>query len=206
MDLKAIMQFIKKNWKIILTGVVGFTVGGLLALLIMFEIREECDCGKVDDSSDVSVPVVEQETCDLEVDITGAVVNSGLYCLPKNSNVGDLIDMAGGFSGDVCNRWVLRELNRAAAVEPNSKVYVPFSEDPECSSELISEGEGSEIGDGKVSINDASVSELETLTGVGPSTAKKIVEGRPYTSLEDLMNVKGIGQATFDELKDQICL
>ena len=59
---------------------------------------------------------------------------------------------------------------------------------------------------GKISINNASQAELESLSGVGPSTAQKIINGRPYGKLEDLMNVSGIGQVTYDKLKDGICL
>jgi competence protein ComEA len=48
--------------------------------------------------------------------------------------------------------------------------------------------------------------ELETLNGVGPSTAQKIIDGRPYTKIEDLLNVSGIGEATLNKFKDSICL
>jgi competence protein ComEA len=56
----------------------------------------------------------------------------------------------------------------------------------------------------RVDLNTATLAELDTLPGVGPATAQRIVDGRPYGSIEDLMRVKGIGQATFDKLKERI--
>ena len=55
-----------------------------------------------------------------------------------------------------------------------------------------------------VNLNTATLDELDTLPGVGPATARLIVEGRPYGAVEDLLRVKGIGQATFDKLKDLV--
>ena len=56
----------------------------------------------------------------------------------------------------------------------------------------------------RVNLNTATLAELDTLPGVGPATAQRIIDGRPYSTIEDLMRVKGIGQATFDKLKDTI--
>ena len=55
-------------------------------------------------------------------------------------------------------------------------------------------------------INSASMEELDALTGIGPSTAQKIIDGRPYQKIEDLLNVSGIGDATFAKFKDIICV
>ena len=57
-----------------------------------------------------------------------------------------------------------------------------------------------------ININTASLAELETLPSVGQVTAQAIIEARPYKKIEDLMNVKGIGETTFSKLKDKICV
>ncbi|MFW5703169.1 MAG: ComEA family DNA-binding protein, partial [Candidatus Dojkabacteria bacterium] len=58
----------------------------------------------------------------------------------------------------------------------------------------------------KVNLNTATQSELESLPGVGPATSEKIIQNRPYSTPEDLMDVSGIGEATFAKLKDQITI
>lgn len=152
----------------------------------------------------------EKSSCEIYVDIGGAVENPDVYCVAAGEILDNVIELAGGLKDEVCSKWVGRELNLAAVVEPNSKIYIPFADDDEClSSAAGSEEAGSSVvdmGADKISINNASKSELESLSGVGPSTAQKIIDGRPYGKLEDLMNVKGIGQATYDKFKDDICL
>lgn len=164
--------------------------------------------GSVEDNSDDSV-----DHCDVYVDIGGAVEEPDVYCVDAGEILGNVIELAGGLKDGVCSRWVGRQLNMAAVVEPNSKIYIPFDDDQEClalEANLEEDASGASTGNvadiGKISINNASQADLESLSGVGPSTAQKIINGRPYGKLEDLMNVSGIGQATYDKLKDGICL
>ncbi len=56
----------------------------------------------------------------------------------------------------------------------------------------------------KININKATAKELESLPGIGPALAKRIIEGRPYEKIEDIKKVKGIGPKTFDKIKDKI--
>jgi len=57
---------------------------------------------------------------------------------------------------------------------------------------------------GPLDLNRASISKLETLPGIGPETAKAIVKGRPYQTIEDLGKIKGIGPATIEKLRDRV--
>lgn len=117
------------------------------------------------------------------------------------------------------------KMNLATVMIDNSKIYIPFETDYDCNlltfnlpkqvvdivippveQENEPQQESENEQQGCVSINTATQEELETLNGVGPSTAQKIIEGRPYTVLEDLLNVSGIGEATFNKFKDSICL
>jgi competence protein ComEA len=59
------------------------------------------------------------------------------------------------------------------------------------------------IASGPVDLNKASIEKLETLPGIGPETAKAIIKGRPYESLEDLARVKGIGPATIEKIREK---
>lgn len=162
--------------------------------------------------------IVESERC-LEgawVDVAGAVELPGVYCLPMEGIVRDAVDVAGGVNTAVCEQWVSQELNRAARIEPNSKVYVRFSDDIGCGKGAsgdkgggVVEMSGGSSGlcvDGRVSINRATMEELETISGIGPATAAKIIDARPFARIEELTEVSGIGDATFEKMKNDVCL
>ena len=162
---------------------------------------------------------VETDLCPIRVDISGAVKKPGVYCLETDSAVVDLVKKASGFVEGFAQKYVSMRVNLATLLTDNSKIYIPFEEDSICQvidfklpkeitniTEPKPPVEPGEEENECVSINGASKTQLETLNGVGPSTAQKIIDGRPYEKLEDILNVSGIGQATFDKFKDQICL
>lgn len=70
-----------------------------------------------------------------------------------------------------------------------------------CSSTLYAE-----CKEGQVDINTSSISQLKTVKGIGDKKAEAIIEGRPYTSVEDLRKVKGVGAKTLDKWRDQLCV
>lgn len=145
----------------------------------------------------------------LVVDVAGAVSKPGVYSLPTGSRVEDAIAAAGGLSNEVDGDRLAKVVNRAAKLSDGAKLYIPKVGDVQTSQKSVT-GPGpvndSLTSHNSVSINAASQSELETLNGVGPATAKKIISGRPYTSLEELVAKKAIGQALYDKLKGQLTL
>lgn len=131
------------------------------------------------------------------VDVEGAVVIPGLYRLPSGSRVQDLLDQAGGLAPQADLDAVSRSINRAAKLIDGAKIYIPFV------------GEHSDVentGSPMVNINTASSHELESLNGVGESTAEKIISGRPYLRLEDLVEKGIVGRALFEKINSQIIL
>ena len=164
--------------------------------------------------------VEEEDLCPVLVDISGAVVNPGVYCFKNGASVIDAVKKAKGFTTDAGFKYISMRINLATVMLDNSKIYVPFQTDYNCSlltfnlpKEVVDitipdeEAEGESEGQEEcVSINSGTQSQLETLDGVGPSTALKIIQGRPYEILEDLLNVSGIGEATFNKFKEDICL
>ena len=167
--------------------------------------------------------VVEEEidTCPILVDISGAVKTPGVYCFEKGSSVVDAVKKAKGFTLDAGFKYISMRINLATVMIDNSKIYIPFEIDYDCKlltfnlpkdviditmPDIEDDDEDTQQPSECISINTATQQELETLSGVGPSTALKIVGGRPYTVLEDLLNVSGIGDATFNAFKDSICL
>ena len=144
----------------------------------------------------------------LRVDVAGAVRTPGVYTLPPGSIVADALSAAGGPAEDADpNR-----INKAVALQDGMQIYVPRQAEAQPpvmlnrAPALAIPATPMEPGGPTqpVNINTATPAELDTLPGVGPATAQRIIDGRPYGAIEDLMRVKGIGQATFDKLKDHI--
>jgi competence protein ComEA len=145
----------------------------------------------------------------IQVHVAGAVVRPGIYDLPEESRVIDAVEAAGGFVAEADKNGV----NLAARLEDAQRLDVPFVAgfipEEEQGFVVISEGTPSPLsGEELVDINNASLEELEKLPGIGPTTAQKIIDYRelfgPFLRIEDIVNVSGIGPATFDEIKDLI--
>lgn len=141
------------------------------------------------------------------VEVGGAVRRPGLYTLPGGSRVGDAIAAAGGYGPRVDAGRADRELNLAAPVRDGDKVRVPSRDDepvaagPGPGSGAAGGGGG---GPGLVNLNTASASELDTLPGIGPATAAKIIaarEERPFATVDELRERKVVGAATFEKLR-----
>ena len=154
----------------------------------------------------------------LIVHITGEVKNWGVIELPQGSRIIDAVDKAGGFtdSADV------EAVNLAYVLSDGIKVYIPSKNEEEIADftteEYITTDSGDNVITGGekmeenknelVNINKATQTELETLPGIGPSTALKIIsyrnENGAFSSVEDIKNVSGIGDNKFENIKDLI--
>lgn len=151
-------------------------------------------------------PVATPTLAPLRVYVTGAVEQPDVYALPPGSIVKDALLAAGGATADAD----LERINLALQLSDQQQLYVPFQgeESPPVAPPARS-GSGSASSEtGLVNINIASAQELETLPGVGPAIAQRIIDHRtehgPFQAVEDIMDVKGIGPATFEELRDWI--
>jgi len=132
------------------------------------------------------------------VDVEGAVLHPGVYTLPVDSRVEDAITAAGGLESDADEELFAKTMNRAMKLVDGGKIYVPSLS----SSGIGSAGSVSNL----VSVNTASQSELDTLPGVGPVTAQKIIDNRPYQTLGELVSKKAVGTALFEKIKDKMSL
>lgn len=150
----------------------------------------------------------EPATDPVFVHIDGAVVAPGVYemtgSLPR---VNDAVMAAGGLAGDADTS----ALNLAAVLSDGEKIYVPRQGEVVAGQASSGAASGSDVGassSGVININTATAEELDSLPGIGPSTAAAIVEDRerngPFASPEDLIRVSGIGEGKFSKLKDQI--
>jgi competence protein ComEA len=135
----------------------------------------------------------------LAVYVTGAVVNPGVYHLPEGSRIEEALQAAGGPTAEAD----LNRINLALRVHDEQQVYVP-----QIGEENLPAPPGSPSGGGLVNINAAGAAELETLSGIGPTLAQRIIDYReahgPFAAIEDIMNVQGIGEGLFSEIRDLI--
>ena len=136
------------------------------------------------------------------VDVAGAVHSPKVVELPADSRVADAISAAGGLTEDADTSQV----NQAAFLTDGEKIYIPEKGETDDQSSSLS-GIISEDAS-KIDINTATSEELQTLDGVGPATAEKILSYRSdvgyFKSIEEIKNVDGIGEKTYENLKNDI--
>lgn len=134
----------------------------------------------------------------LVVDISGAVSSPGVYSLEEGSRVKDVIGQAGGFSEEANLEYVSKYINLAQILFDGDKIYIPKK------GEQLSAPVSQPLG--KINLNTATQAELETLSGIGPTYAQRIIKARPFKSIEEIMKVSGIGTKLFSRIKDKITI
>ncbi len=150
--------------------------------------------------------VSDSQLNEVKVDVAGAVNSPGVFTLSKESRIEDAISMAGGFSEKVSREYVAKSLNLSQKVVDGQKLYIPFEGEP-VSQVFAAQGSVAGVSvSGKVGINSAGQAELEELPGVGPKTAEKIIEGRPYGSLEELLEKKAVSKKVYSEILELVDL
>ena len=150
-------------------------------------------------------------------DISGAVKEEGVYTLKSGSRLQDLIDAAGGLT----SRAQIKAINRSLLLQDQDKVYIPYkgektaaaptagmASNAAASSSSSSPGPAASSAAGKVNLNTATAADLQKLNGIGEKKAEQIIAYREqkggFKSIDELKEVSGIGDKTFDVLKDQI--
>ncbi len=139
-------------------------------------------------------PVVSADGA-LDVHVSGWVVSPGVVAVPEGSIVADAVEAAGGFRPGA----LIDRINLAAPVRAGEQIVVPGPTESRA---------GAGTTDGLISINRAETADLLRLPGVGPVLADRIVAYRdangPFTSIEDLLSVPGIGEAKLASIRDLI--
>jgi competence protein ComEA len=172
-------------------------------------------------STPTATPLPTPTPRPLRVYVSGAVVSPDVYELPAGSIIKDAIEAAGG----AISKDGLECINLALPVADSQHIYVPkrCEETPTVDLMIVpsvtvtsSPPEPAMIlpttpsvmpsveAGGKININTASQSEIETLPDIGPSKAQGIIENRPYDSIEEIQKVPGIGEGIFKKIRDFI--
>ena len=124
------------------------------------------------------------------VDLSGAVIKPGVYELKQGTRINDLLIQAGGLSAVADRDWVAKNLNLADELIDGKKYYIPST--------------GEKAVEGLIDINSASLSQLESLEGIGEKRAQDIVSNRPYGTIDDLASKKIIPASVFNKIQEKI--
>ncbi|MCL2253145.1 MAG: helix-hairpin-helix domain-containing protein [Lachnospiraceae bacterium] len=196
----------------------------IIIILICFGVYLSA-CGKqydieliADDSvsdvlavSDVQETQIQAEENFSLIHICGAVMEPGVYEVPSDSRIFEVLNLAGGFTDDAATDAV----NLAMKVIDGSKIWIPTL--AEADEQRQERSWGSEETDTTVSettrlvnINTAGLDVLMTLPGIGKAKAESIIEYREekgkFTKVEDIMKITGIKDGVFNKIKDMICI
>lgn len=192
MDSQEIHPLIKENLLPIILGGVGLALLGF-GLFQYFSHKTEEPPIVFEESREV------EETVEVVVDVSGAVIKPGVYKLTSKSRIVDALAKAGGLSEDADREYVEKNINLAGKVTDGAKIYIPRTGE-----EILAEDSAAAAIGPVININLATSETLETLPGIGEVTAQKIIDGRPYSNPEELLNKKIVGVATYEKIKDKI--
>lgn len=174
--------------------------------------NEESQKNEIQDSDKKQQTEVVQKK-NIVVEIKGEVKNPNVYTLNEGSRIKELIDKAGGLTqeADIDN------INRASLVNDGQCIVIGNINDTEeekATMEVLQGGSASQESvaqtskDGAVNINTGTVEQLQTLTGIGAGKANAIIEYREsvggFKTVEDIKNVSGIGDKTFEKIRDRL--
>ncbi len=207
METKDFLQWWEKRGRFGLIGMaVGLIILGGVWLLVDFQ----------EQASDIQFYSVQEDSKEdlaVMIDIRGAIKKPGVYELDSGSRLGEAVTAAGGYSEEADLGWVDLNLNMARELSDGEKIYIPKKGQEDhlrgVSSDDSSDGV---IGQSQtfVNLNSASKADLETLPGIGPSFAQRIINYRQdnggFKSIEEIQAVSGIGEKTFEKIKGQISI
>jgi len=160
---------------------------------------------------DTTLLIDNNENESIVVEISGAIVTPGVYELEAGTRIISLIDLAGGLSDDADTQWITKTLNLASELQDGQKIYIPsqiennqlsdssakeLPGDQTVSSDTLSQSEE------KVNINTSSALELETLWGIGRITAQNIIDHRPYSTVDQLVETGVLKKNVYERNKD----
>jgi competence protein ComEA len=152
------------------------------------------------DKSKVLSAEIKQSSEEAKIDISGAIKAPAVYSLSKDARVEEVIQKAGGFTSNANKEYIAKHLNLSQKISDGMKIYVPFQGEDQL---IIN---SSDPQSSKVSINQGSLKELDSLPGVGLVSAQKIIDARPFNKIEDLVAKKAISKTVFEKIKELIQL
>src|SRR3989344_4108754 len=214
--LKSFKKYRVESILIVLSILITFLS---LALFILSSNRVEQDITIKENGMNINEETQKTQINKIVIDVSGAVINPGVYELNAGSRINDALNIAGGLSNEADSRYFYRNYNLSAFIYDQEKIYIPyfweirsgiFTENTRILNYLsaIPSIENAETTkpDDKININSATIDELDELPGIGVVTAQKIIENRPYSSIDELQSKKVVNKSVFENIKDEIVL
>ena len=205
-ELKEFIENKKNKIKIVAVPVL------VIAAVLFFWLNSGSDEIKIDEGNSSAIEedgVFQQEVnstqSHLYVDIGGEVMKPGVYEVSDGTRLFEVIDKAGGLTEDAD----IDGINRAETVQDGQKIMIGrHGENPDENRDSYSANNVTDGGEGKVNINTADAAALQTIPGIGPSKADRIIEYREsegkFNEIDDIKNISGIGNKTFESIKEYI--
>jgi competence protein ComEA len=215
------MEYLEKKTLLIIIGLLLVSISffvfntkshesAMAASLDSLNNQEQETTGEATDNNDIliteAIPEKEVPTKEqmIFIDIDGAVNNPGVYSVSAGTRIYSIIEVAGGLT----EKADTKRINRADFAVDGQKIYIPeIDEAFEAQTENSSSTESTVVQSGKININTASLTELESLNGIGAVLAQRIIDYRSTTkfnNIEDIMKVSGIAEGKYLQIKDYI--
>lgn len=186
---------------------------GVLAIYLVYHYVTNSSSEYIEENIYIETNNQPEEKNKIFLHITGEVNAPGIIEIDEGARLADVIEAAGGFTENAD----INKINLAYIVKDGQKINIPNVNYVDTNSYITENmGENIIIEDitsssmNLVNINTATQTELETLTGIGPSTALKIIkyreENEKFKTIEEIKNVAGIGDSKFEAIKDEICV
>ncbi len=209
------MEILNKKQKIIVVVLII-----IMCIVIGYYIISKTEKYDYSDIEKISNIIEEDQEVDdniienkIVIHITGEVEEEGIIELEKGARISDAIEEAGGTTEEAD----LSNVNLAYSLSDGQKVKIPNINEKDEEIIVVEEKagdniiiEGNKSKEEKININKAAQTEIETLPGIGPSTALKIITYRnehgKFKNIEDIKNVSGIGDSKFENIKEYICV
>ena len=198
------MEKLKNNKKIII--IIGVIILIIISIYVLTKIDEyNYEENNYEEYFAEEENIIKEEAKKvIVVHIIGEINKPGIVELEEGARVIDAIKKAGGTT----EKADLAQINLAYILKDGQKIYIPNTEDNDKKIEYNTANIENNIKEEKININTADEDELQRLPGVGASTATKIIKYREengsFRRIEDIQNVKGIGEAKYNDLKEQI--
>lgn len=196
--LAKISAFVKTYWLPLALGVFGllFVLYGLIYLLSTNQ-KSHLEFSQNTPQQELA----SKSAVLITIDVEGAVEKPGVYKLELGSIIQDALVSAGGLSKQADRDFVSKSINLASKLTDSEKIYIPsVGEKPAGQVQ----GAATVSTNDLININSASEQELDSLPGVGPVTAQKIINARPFNSIDDLLNKKVVSSKVYSEIQEKI--